>query len=106
MPLNLSDILKKLQSQLHMMHDWVARVQKVVPNPIVRIDDEKEEANSNGGAIDVHREWLGRMRAVLGCKDEDVTGVLIELVTEGSRIPVEMDCLRLLQIKNGSRNWT
>eukprot|EP00957_Ditylum_brightwellii_P047724 3625578-Ditylum_brightwellii.AAC.1 len=32
---------------------------------------KKDEANSNGGAVAVHREWLGRRRAVLGGKDED-----------------------------------
>mmetsp|Transcript_7974 Transcript_7974/g.11791 ORF Transcript_7974/g.11791 Transcript_7974/m.11791 type:complete len:1472 (+) Transcript_7974:701-5116(+) len=106
MPLNLSDILEKLQSRLRMAHDWIARVQKVVPIPIVRIEDEEDEANSDGGAVAVHREWLGRMRAVLGGEDEDVTGTLLELATEGSRIPVEMDCLRLLQIEIDARNWT
>lgn len=87
LPLNVSDVLEKLQNRKKQAIEWTDRVKEIVPN-----DDGDCYA------------WLKCIRRALD--DSDKYGQLISLLSEGSRIPVDMDCMKLLQIEIDARNWS
>ena len=86
LPLNVSDVLEKLQNRLKQAKDWMIRVEEIVP----KSDD--------------YLMWLRRFRHSL--EDSDKNAHLLSLLSEGSRIPVTMDCSKLLQIEIDARHWT
>lgn len=86
LPINVSDLLEKLQSRMDQAQEWMDRVNVVVP--------EHEDKFV----------WLRRIRSALN--DRNNNAVLVSLVSEGSRVPVDMDCLKLLQIEIDARNWS
>lgn len=86
LPLNVSDILEKLQNRLRQARDWIARVEEIVP----KSDD--------------YLMWLRRFRHALD--DSDKNARLVSLLAEESRIPVTMECSKLLQIEIDARNWS
>ena len=86
LPLNVSDVLEKLQNRLKQARDWMARVEEIVP----KSDD--------------YLVWLRRFRHALD--DSDKNAHLVSLLAEESRIPVTMECSKLLQIEIDARNWS
>lgn len=86
LPLNVSDVLEKLQNRLTQAKEWMARVEEIVP----KSDD--------------YLVWLKRFRHAL--EDSQKSAHLLSLLSEGSRIPVTMECSQLLQIEIDARHWT
>lgn len=86
LPLNVSDVLEKLQKRLKEAKEWMLRVDEIVP----KSDD--------------YLMWLRRFRHAL--EDSDKNAHLLSLLSEGSRIPVTMDCSKLLQIEIDARHWS
>ncbi|KAL7552739.1 hypothetical protein ACHAWF_015978, partial [Thalassiosira exigua] len=85
LPLNVSDVLEKLQNRLKQAQEWMVRVDEIVP---------KSES---------YLTWLRRFREALG--DSEKNAHLLSLLSEGSRIPVTMHCSKLLQIEIDARHW-
>jgi hypothetical protein len=86
LPLNVSDLLEKLQARMKQAREWMHRVNSIVP--------EHEDKFV----------WLKRIRRALN--DRNDNSQLVSLVSDGSRIPVDIDCMKLLQIEIDARNWT
>lgn len=86
LPIDVSDLLEKLQSRMSQAQEWMDSVNVIVP--------EHEDKFV----------WLKRMRGALNNRNDNAK--LVSLISEGSRVPVDMDCLKLLQIEIDARNWT
>jgi len=86
LPLNVSDVLEKLQKRLTLAKEWMARIDEIVP----KSDD--------------FLVWLKRFRHAL--EDSNKSAHLLSLLSEGSRIPVTMQCSQLLQIEIDARHWS
>lgn len=86
LPLNVSDVLEKLQNRLKQATEWILRLEEIVP---------KSED---------HLIWLQRFRNAL--EDDEKNAHLLSLLSEGSRIPVTMECSVLLQIEIDARHWS
>jgi hypothetical protein len=90
MPLDLSEYQEKLASRVKSAEDWLLLVHDIVPAP--------QTSHGRAGML----EWMARVRKAL----ESGHGVLHELACEGSRIPVEVDYVKLLQVELDARGWT
>ena len=86
LPINVSDLLEKLEARLIQAQEWIDRVGIIVPQ------------NDNNFI------WLKRMRSALNDRNDNAQ--LLSLVSDGTRVPVDMDCLKLLQIEIDARNWS
>ena len=86
LPLNVSDVLEKLQNRLKQAQEWMMRLEEIVP---------KSED---------YLMCLRRFRNAL--EDDEKNAYLLSLLSEGSRIPVTMECSMLLQIEIDARHWT
>lgn len=86
LPLNVSDVLEKLQNRLQQANEWMMRLEEIVP---------KSED---------YLAWLRRFSHAL--EDSEKNAHLLSLLSEGSRIPVTMECSKLLQIEIDARHWT
>jgi len=86
LPLNVSDVLEKLKGRLEQAREWIRRVEEIVPK-----------------SDDVFA-WLKEVRLALN--DGQKSAHLLSLMPEGARIPVHMECMKLLQIEIDARNWT
>ena len=86
LPLNVSDVLEKLQKRLKQAQEWIMCICEIVPSS------------------DDNIVWLKRFRNAL--EDSDSATQLTNLLSEGSRIPVDMNCMKLLQIEIDARNWS
>ncbi|KAL3801540.1 hypothetical protein HJC23_000978 [Cyclotella cryptica] len=86
LPLDVSELLEKLQARIKQAREWMDRVNSIVP--------EHEDKFV----------WLKRIRSALN--DRCDNSQLVSLVSDGSRIPVDMDSMKLLQIEIDARNWT
>lgn len=91
MPLDLSDFQDKLQMRERMANEWIASFKEHVPCPL-----------KVNGEID-YLAWMQKVREEIG---EGGHTMLHELAAEGSRIPVEVDCVKLLQVELDGRSWT
>lgn len=86
LPLNVSDVLEKLQKRLKQAQEWIMCLSEIVPSS------------------DDNIVWLKRFRNAL--EDSDSATQLTNLLSQGSRIPVDMNCMKLLQIEIDARNWS
>lgn len=86
LPLNVSDVLEKLQKRLKQAQEWIMCVSEIVPSS------------------DDNIVWLKRFRNAL--EDSDSATQLTNILSQGSRIPVDMNCMKLLQIEIDARNWS
>jgi hypothetical protein len=94
LPLDLSDSVEKLNSRVRMAREWLDLLSLEVPCPV------KE------GKID-NIEWMARMRLAL--KDDAKGGAcsrLHELASEGTRVSVEIDAVKMLQVELDAKNWS
>jgi hypothetical protein len=93
MPMDLSDSLDKLQTRVRLSQCWLSDFQDLVPAPF-----------SNGKVNDL--EWMSRMRDALRSEDKSFLSQLHDMATEGTRIPVEIDCVKLLLVEIDAKNWS
>jgi hypothetical protein len=91
MPLDLSDYVEKLRARVATAVEWKTDLETVVPLP------RKPDGNPNW------LEWLPRVRRSL---NDGMHGKLHDLASEGSRIPVEVDAVKLLQVELDAKHWT
>jgi PLU-1-like protein/PHD-finger len=92
MPLDLREYLDKLQSRVAMATEWLDSFEEVISCP----------QTENG--ID-KLELIRRIRAELD-EHSGHSSVLYELATASGRIPVEIDCVKLLHVELDARAWS
>jgi len=97
MPVDLSDLMEKLRARVSLADQWVDRFKEYVPCP-----DPLPTAGSLP-ADNTMLRWMGQMREALL---EGEYTVLHDMASEGSRIPVEVDIVKLLQIELDAKTWT
>jgi hypothetical protein len=51
-------------------------------------------------------EWMSRMREALHSKEKRFLLQLHDMATNGTQIPVEIDCVKLLLVKIDAKNWS
>ena len=90
MPLDLSEYTEKLQSRVAQATEWLESFHETIPRP-ERADGSLEKL-----------ELVRRIRVAL---EDGMYNLLHELATDGSRIPVEVDCVKLLQVELDARMW-
>lgn len=99
MPVNLSDLLGKLRSRVDEANSWIEELKEAVPG-------SETLAKSSSAEFATDRlEWLGLIRDVFHDEDSDGSKTLLNLASDGSRIPVDIVELQLLQIETDARNW-
>lgn len=97
MPVDLSDLLEKLQARVSMAEEWIAHFKEVVPCP-----EPLPTANTQP-SDNTSLRWMAQMRDSLV---EGKHSALHDFASEGSRIPVDVDIVKLLQIQLDAKNWT
>lgn len=93
MPLDLSEFTNKLQSRIRQSQSWISEFQDLVPAPF---HDGKVE----------NLEWMSRMRKALQTGDKRFLMQLNDIATEGTRIPVEIECVKLLLVEIDAKDWS
>jgi hypothetical protein len=91
MPLDLSDYLEKLKARVSIAEEWIASLEAVVPCP-----------TREGNTKDL-LAWMQSMRVALRNGEYNR---LHELSSEGSRIPVDVEPLKLLQVELEAKTWS
>jgi hypothetical protein len=91
MPLDLSDYLEKLKARVSIAEEWIASLEVVVPCP-----------TGEGNTKDL-LAWMQTMRIALRNGEYNR---LHELSSEGSRIPVDVEPLKLLQVELEAKTWS
>lgn len=91
MPLDLSEYEEKLESRARSADEWWAAMEEVVSVP--SFDD---------GTVD----HLGLMEVFRRSLLEGGHGALHDLALEGSRIPVDVDEVKMLQVAMDAKLWT
>ena len=101
MPLGLTTPLEKLKNRFDQACAWIASLKEEVPCPM-------ESTNCSGSDLDAGNkaEWLLNMRNALNSDDDNVVSNLLDLSSQGSRLPVDIDILHLLQTAIDARNWS
>ena len=99
MPVNLSDLLSKLRSRVDEANDWIQELKEAVPGSETLAKSSTTEFSTD------RLEWLGRIRDVFHDEGSDGSKTLLNLASDGSRIPVDIVELQLLQIETDARNW-
>ena len=89
-PLDLSEYINKLNSRISGAEEWLSDMEQVVPCP-----------TTDNGEQDMLR-WSIDMRQAL---NEDKSADLHELAMDGSRIPVDVDAVKLLQVELDAKSW-
>lgn len=89
-PLDLAEYVGKLESRVSSAETWLEGLEEVVPCPRT-VSGERDML-----------EWSKGMRAAL---HEGRQGLLQDIVSEGSRIPVEVEALKVLQVEIDAKNW-
>ena len=93
MPLDLSEFTNKLQSRIRLSQSWISEFQDLVPAPF------------QDGKVD-NLAWMSRMRKALWTNDKQLLMQLQDIATEGTRIPVEIDCVKLLLVEIDAKSWS
>lgn len=91
LPLDLTDHIEKLKSRVAAAERWLQRLEQVVQCP-----------KTDSGEPDM-LQWTRYIRIALY---EGNQGCLHELGSDGSRIPVDIDAVKLLQAELDAKNWT
>jgi hypothetical protein len=101
MPVGLSGTLGKLKVRYDQVCDWIAKLKMEVPCPLENISASACDLDAGNRA-----EWFFRMRKTLYDNNDDNLSTLTELSGQGSRLPVDIDFLQLLQTAIDSRTWS
>ncbi len=101
LPLGLAGTLDKLTARYEEACAWVARLNVEVPSPL-------ENMNMTGSNLNVSHlnTWLRFMLESLKSGDKEKIDELLDLAVQGSRLPVEINILQLLQIAIDSKDWS
>ena len=100
LPLNVADQLEKLRAKTEGAHEWIREFQAKVPCPFIpKMDDSTK-------MVPDKITWLERIRSMLNNEDKDDFRGLLNLAVDGSRVPVDMEVLRLLNLEMEARNWS
>lgn len=91
MPLvDLSEYVEKLDSRVVLAEDWLEQF-----NRILSLDGKEDSCSL---------EKMKLIRTALDDKEQNC--LLHDLASEASRIPVDVECMKLLQIELDSRGWS
>ncbi|KAL7558921.1 hypothetical protein ACA910_015498 [Epithemia clementina (nom. ined.)] len=90
-PIELTEHLDKLKARESKAQEWLDRLSEYVA-----VSDPEGMAPL---------EWMRVVRSKI-CEGGNAVNLIHELACEGNRIPVEMDCVKLLQIELDARNWS
>jgi len=101
MPVRLSGPLEKLRSRYDQAFEWVATLKELVACPLERTSESGCDLDTINCAV-----WLNSMRKSLDDGNEDKAKTLVDLAAQGSRLPVDVMFLQLLQTAIDSRNWS
>jgi hypothetical protein len=91
LPLDLSEYIEKLKSRVVAADEWLQCMYQIVPCPTFKSGDPDL------------LKWIREIRVALY---EGKQGALHELASEGSRIPVEVDAVKLLQVELDAKTWS
>ena len=99
MPLNLSEFLDKLHARVRLANAWISQLEDKLPCVYTTDADGNQIVDQIG--------WMMSMRLALA---EDQSkgakcSTLLDLCSEGARIPVEITAMKLLQIEIDAKNW-
>ncbi len=100
LPLGLTGTLEKLTSRFKQACEWINNLRLEIPCPL-------ESINATGSNIDDYylAQWLSKMLESIQ-NDDELFDIAIDLSAQGSRLPVEINILQLLQTAIDSRNWS
>jgi PLU-1-like protein len=96
LPVNLSDFMEKLRVRVGQAEEWVDRFKGVVPYPNL---DGSELVESDKTLLC----WMEGVRRAL---HDGKHTALHDLASEGNRIPVEVEIMKLLQLELDAKSWT
>lgn len=96
MPVDLSDSMEKLRARENLAEEWIKQFEEIVPRPNTQNDTSDESDESL-------LLWMRGMRNAL---NDGKYAHLHDIASEGSRIPVEVDVVKLLQLELDAKNWT
>ena len=105
LPLNVTDQLDKLKAKAEDANDWIQKFKEKVPCPLVP-DVKVIDGQTITKMIPDKLMWLERIRNHLNTDVKDNYRGLLNLSVDGSRIPVDMEVLRLLNLEMEARNWS
>ncbi len=100
LPLDLSEFIDKLSTRIALGKSWLERFEDAVPQP--------ESDPSQSPSLHMYK-WMQNIRLALNPSAEDgdtVVPTLHELASEGGRLPVQVDCVQLLQIEIEAKSWS
>jgi hypothetical protein len=101
MPLSLNEFVDKLNSRVRLARNWIAQLEEEVPGISMSGDDYEASGLDK-------IEWMKRIRFALA--DDKSKGStcsrLLDLSSEGVRIPVEITSMKMLQIEIDAKNWS
>lgn len=97
MPVDLSDLMEKLRARVSMAEEWIDNFKEVVPCPTPL--PTADTVHSDNTLL----RWMAEMRDSLV---EGKHSALHDFASEGSRIPVDIDIVKLLQIQLDAKTWT
>ncbi len=101
LPLGLTGTLEKLLSRYQSACDWIVQLNEEIPCPLVV--DSIADSDRDG---DINAKWLFKMLdSIQDDANQDMINIVLDLADEGSRLPVDIDILQLLQTAIDSRNW-
>ncbi|GAX11534.1 hypothetical protein FisN_22Lh226 [Fistulifera solaris] len=100
LPLDLSEFIDKLSTRISLGKSWLERFMDAVQQP--------ESDPSQSPSLHMYK-WMQNIRLALNPSAEDgdtVVPTLHELASEGGRLPVQVDCVQLLQIEIEAKSWS
>lgn len=100
LPLGLTGTLDKLTLRLESACEWVDELKKEIPCPCDSMTSYSDiDAN-------VRVKWLLKMLETIKNGGDKMKKIIVDLAAEGSKLPVEINALQLLQVAIDSRNWS
>lgn len=97
MPVDLSDSMEKLRARENLAEEWIKQFEEIVPRP---------DTLPSGTCDESDESLLLWMRGMRNALNNGKYAHLHDIASEGSRIPVEVDIVKLLQLELDAKNWT
>lgn len=103
LPVDVSDQLNRLRDKLSGANDWINQFESIVACPMM----EKIKSDGTEEFIPDTLKWLEHIRLCLNdTENKESYKRLLNLAVDGSRIPVDMEALRFLNLEMQVRNWS